>query len=128
MTGKLANFFNLHDRGEIRVGKRADIAVFDLDEVEYRKMEKRFDVPDGKGGTTWRFTRPAGADAPHAGQWRVHLRRQAVHRRDAGRVPQPRARLKRALGRSRASSPAGRRKVRQPVAQAAAIAFHLDIS
>ena len=21
-------------------------------------MEKRFDVPDGKGGTTWRFTRP----------------------------------------------------------------------
>ena len=58
MTGKLANFFNLHDRGEIRVGKRADIAVFDLDEVQYRKMEKRFDVPDGKGGTTWRFTRP----------------------------------------------------------------------
>ena len=57
-TGKLANFFNLHDRGEIRVGKRADIAVFDLDEVQYRKMEKRFDVPDGKGGTTWRFTRP----------------------------------------------------------------------
>ncbi|WP_420382605.1 hypothetical protein [Novosphingobium sp.] len=21
-------------------------------------MEKRYDVPDGEGGTTWRFTRP----------------------------------------------------------------------
>jgi N-acyl-D-amino-acid deacylase len=58
MTGKLANHFNLHDRGEIKVGKRADVVIFDLDEIEYRKMEKRWDVPDGKGGTMWRFTRP----------------------------------------------------------------------
>ena len=58
-TGKLANFFGLHDTGEIKVGRRADIAVFNLDEIEYRNMEKRFDVPDGDGGTTWRFTRPA---------------------------------------------------------------------
>lgn len=58
MTGKLANFFGLTDRGEIKVGKRADIVVFNMDEVQYRDMEKRFDVPDGKGGTTWRFTRP----------------------------------------------------------------------
>lgn len=58
-TGKLANFFGLHETGEIKVGKRADIVVFDLNEVEYRNMEKRFDVPDGEGGTTWRFTRPA---------------------------------------------------------------------
>ena len=58
-TGKLANFFGLHDTGEIKVGRRADIAVFNLGEVEYRNMEKRFDVPDGDGGTTWRFTRPA---------------------------------------------------------------------
>lgn len=59
MTGKLANFFGLRDTGEIKVGKRADIAVFNLDEVQRREMEKRFDVPDGKGGKTWRFTRQA---------------------------------------------------------------------
>lgn len=58
-TGKLAGFFGLHDIGEIKVGRRADIAVFNLKEIEYRNMEKRFDVPDGDGGTTWRFTRPA---------------------------------------------------------------------
>jgi N-acyl-D-amino-acid deacylase len=56
-TGKLANFFGLTDTGELKVGKRADIAVFNLDEVQYRDMEKRYDVPDGEGGTTWRFTR-----------------------------------------------------------------------
>ena len=59
MTGKLANFFGLADRGEIKVGKRADIAVFNMDEIQRREMEKVFDVPDGKGGTTWRFTRQA---------------------------------------------------------------------
>jgi len=41
------------------VGKRADIAIFNLAEVERRPVEKRFDVPDGKGGVSWRFTRPA---------------------------------------------------------------------
>ena len=59
MTGKLAGHFYLHDRGVIATGKRADIVVFDLDEVQRRQMEKVFDVPDGKGGTTWRFTRAA---------------------------------------------------------------------
>jgi N-acyl-D-amino-acid deacylase len=58
-TGKLANFFGLTETGEIKVGKRADVVVFNLDEVKYRDMEKRFDVPDGDGGTTWRFTRQA---------------------------------------------------------------------
>jgi N-acyl-D-amino-acid deacylase len=58
-TGKLANFFGLHETGEIEVGRRADVVVFDLDEIRYRDMEKRFDVPDGDGGTTWRFTRQA---------------------------------------------------------------------
>jgi N-acyl-D-aspartate/D-glutamate deacylase len=57
LTGKLAAFFNLADRGTLAVGKRADITVFNLDEIERRKLEKRWDVPDGKGGTTWRFTR-----------------------------------------------------------------------
>jgi len=58
MTGKLADHFHLHDRGVLAAGKRADIVVFSLDEIGYRRMEKRHDVPDGKGGTTWRFTRP----------------------------------------------------------------------
>ena len=43
--------------GEIKPGRRADIAIFNLDEIRYRSMEKRFDVPDGSGGKTWRFTR-----------------------------------------------------------------------
>lgn len=57
MTGKIANHFSLNDRGVIAAGKRADIAVFNLDEVQRRDMEKAHDVPDGKGGTIWRFTR-----------------------------------------------------------------------
>jgi len=57
LTGKLAAFFGLEDRGTLAVGKRADIAVFNLAEIERRPMEKRFDVPDGSGGVSWRFTR-----------------------------------------------------------------------
>lgn len=57
MTGKLAEHFFLNDRGVIAVGKRADIVVFNMAEIERRSMEKAHDVPDGKGGNTWRFTR-----------------------------------------------------------------------
>ncbi len=57
LTGKLMNFFGLTDRGELKVGKRGDITVFKLDEIKRREMIKAFDVPDGKGGHTWRFTR-----------------------------------------------------------------------
>lgn len=57
MTGKLAEHFSLRDRGELVVGKRADVAVFDFDEVEVRPMKKVYDVPDGEGGFTWRWTR-----------------------------------------------------------------------
>lgn len=59
MTGKLAGHFNLTDRGVIAPGKRADIAVFNMDEIQRREMVKAHDVPDGRGGTTWRFTRAA---------------------------------------------------------------------
>lgn len=59
MTGKLAEHFFLHDRGVIAPGMRADITVFDLDEVTYQPFIKAWDVPDGKGGLTWRFTREA---------------------------------------------------------------------
>jgi N-acyl-D-amino-acid deacylase len=57
MTGKLARHFNLIDRGEIKVGKRADIAVFDIDEIKYQDIKKVYDVPDGQGGKIWRWTR-----------------------------------------------------------------------
>ena len=56
-TGKLASHFGFTDRGEIQVGKRADITVLNLDEVQERRLEKVYDVPDGKGGHTWRWTR-----------------------------------------------------------------------
>jgi N-acyl-D-aspartate/D-glutamate deacylase len=59
MTGKIAEHFFLRDRGVIAVGKRADIAVFNMDEIERQPMHKANDVPDGRGGTTWRFTRKA---------------------------------------------------------------------
>jgi N-acyl-D-amino-acid deacylase len=59
MTGKLANFFGLHDRGLIKVSKVADIAVFNLKEIERRPEEKIWDVWDGHGGRTYRYTRAA---------------------------------------------------------------------
>jgi N-acyl-D-amino-acid deacylase len=57
LTWRLADFFGLHDRGLIKVGKVADIAVFDLDEIEMRPEKKVFDVWDGTGGRTYRYTR-----------------------------------------------------------------------
>jgi len=56
-TGKLAEHFGFSDRGVLAVGKRADITVFALDELEHREKYKVYDVPDGQGGTTWRWTR-----------------------------------------------------------------------
>jgi N-acyl-D-aspartate/D-glutamate deacylase len=56
-TGKLARHFGLSERGELAVGKRADVTIFDLAEVEMRAQKKIYDVPDGEGGTTWRWTR-----------------------------------------------------------------------
>jgi N-acyl-D-amino-acid deacylase len=58
-TGKQAEHFNFGDRGVLKPGYRADIAVFDLDEIQQRPLMRAFDVPDGKGGFTWRFTRDA---------------------------------------------------------------------
>jgi N-acyl-D-amino-acid deacylase len=57
LTGKLAHFFGLRDRGVLKPGLRADIVVFDLNAVERRPVEKVYDVPDGEGGRTWRYSR-----------------------------------------------------------------------
>ena len=57
-TGKLARHFNLPGVGEIKVGKRADITVFNLDELQRHDMERVYDADDGMGGITWRYSRP----------------------------------------------------------------------
>lgn len=59
-TGKLADHFGFPDRGTLEVGKRADITVFNLEEIEHREKYKVSDVPDGNGGFTWRWTRDPG--------------------------------------------------------------------
>jgi N-acyl-D-amino-acid deacylase len=58
-TGKQAEHFNFGDRGVLKPGYRADVAVFNLDEIQQRPLMRAFDVPDGKGGFTWRFSRDA---------------------------------------------------------------------
>lgn len=57
MTGKIAGHFGFLDRGVLEVGKRADIVVFDINEIERRPEFKMFDVPDGEGGRTFRYSR-----------------------------------------------------------------------
>ncbi len=58
-TGKIAGFFGLHERGLIEEGKVADIAVFNIAEIERRPEERIWDVLDGEGGRTYRYTRAA---------------------------------------------------------------------
>ena len=55
MTARNASFFSLHDRGILDVGRRGDLSVFALDEIETRGLERVHDLPDGG----WRFTRPS---------------------------------------------------------------------
>lgn len=57
MTGKLADFFGLARRGVIAEGNHADIAVFNLEKIERRPEERIWDVWDGEGGRTYRYTR-----------------------------------------------------------------------
>jgi N-acyl-D-aspartate/D-glutamate deacylase len=54
LTGRTASFFSLADRGVIDVGRRGDLAVFALDEIEIRSPKRVHDLPDGG----WRFSRP----------------------------------------------------------------------
>ena len=59
LTWRTAEFFGLHDRGLLKEGMVADIAVFNLDEIEMRDEKKIWDVWDGTGGRTYRYTRDA---------------------------------------------------------------------
>ncbi len=55
LTQRSATFFSLHDRGVVEVGKRADLCVFGLDEIETRAPERRYDLPGGR----YRLSRPS---------------------------------------------------------------------
>jgi N-acyl-D-amino-acid deacylase len=57
LTGKVAGFLHLHERGILKEGYFADLTVFDLSEIERRPEEKVWDVSDGNGGRTYRYTR-----------------------------------------------------------------------
>jgi N-acyl-D-aspartate/D-glutamate deacylase len=57
LTGKVADFLGLHERGVLKPGYFADLTVFDLSEIERRPEEKVWDVSDGKGGRTYRYSR-----------------------------------------------------------------------
>ena len=59
LSGRSAEHFGFTDRGTIEVGKRADLTVFNLAEIERRPESKIWDVPDGEGGRTFRFSRQA---------------------------------------------------------------------
>jgi N-acyl-D-amino-acid deacylase len=59
LSGKIASHFSLADRGEIVIGKKADITVFHMDEIQEREMHRVYDVPNGEGANTWRWTRDA---------------------------------------------------------------------
>jgi N-acyl-D-amino-acid deacylase len=57
LTGQPAECFRLHERGVLKEGMWADVVVFDINEIERRPQEKAWDVPDGKGGRTYRYSR-----------------------------------------------------------------------
>jgi N-acyl-D-aspartate/D-glutamate deacylase len=54
LTQRSAEFFGLTDRGVVEPGKRGDLVVFALDELELGDLERRYDLPDGG----YRLTRP----------------------------------------------------------------------
>jgi N-acyl-D-aspartate/D-glutamate deacylase len=55
LTKRSTDFFSLHDRGLIAPGRRGDVNVFALDEIELRDLERVYDLPQGD----YRFTRPS---------------------------------------------------------------------
>jgi N-acyl-D-aspartate/D-glutamate deacylase len=54
LTQRSADFFGLTDRGVVEPGRRGDLAVFALDELETRTLERRYDLPEGR----YRLSRP----------------------------------------------------------------------
>lgn len=55
LTKRSTDFFSMHDRGEVGVGRRGDLNVFALDEIVLHDLERVHDLPEGD----YRFTRPS---------------------------------------------------------------------
>ena len=55
LTKRSTDFFSIYDRGLLAVGRRGDVNVFALDEIELHDLERAFDLPEGD----YRFTRPS---------------------------------------------------------------------
>ena len=77
MTQRNASFFSLHDRGVLDVGKRGDLAVFALDEIETRELRA------GPRPARRRMAvHPAERGLPgHGRRRRAHRARRQAHRR-----------------------------------------------
>jgi N-acyl-D-aspartate/D-glutamate deacylase len=56
VTGKLAGYFGLPNRGTVEIGRAADLCVFALDELSLQPDVRIEDVPGG----SWRYTRRPG--------------------------------------------------------------------
>jgi N-acyl-D-aspartate/D-glutamate deacylase len=54
LTRRSADFFGLTDRGVVEPGKRGDLVVFALDDLQLGALERRYDLPDGG----YRLSRP----------------------------------------------------------------------
>ncbi len=55
LTKRSTDFFSIHDRGLLEVGRRGDVNVFALDEIDLHDLKRAFDLPEGD----YRFTRPS---------------------------------------------------------------------
>ena len=49
LTSRPARLMGLSDRGELKVGYRADLVVFDPDTIDHGPLHTRFDLPTGAG-------------------------------------------------------------------------------
>jgi N-acyl-D-aspartate/D-glutamate deacylase len=47
LTQRSADFFGLDDRGVVEPGRRGDLTVFAVDELQTGGLERRYDLPDG---------------------------------------------------------------------------------
>ena len=91
LTQRTADFFSLHDRGVIEPGRRGDLAVFALDEIETRGLERRYDLPEAATGSPGRARGSGRCRRRRPDRARRRAHRRATHRASA--TPWPTSRL-----------------------------------